>query len=96
MRKFLMAAAVSGTALFAGLGAANAQFVIETPAAGVYVGPAYNDRYYDYYEPGPRAYGYYENDRGYGTRARERYSDRQRCGRGAHWDGQQCVAGYRD
>jgi hypothetical protein len=97
MRHLLMAAAVSGTALFAGLGAANAQLAIETPAGGVYVGPAYSDRYYyDYYEPGPRAYGYYEYDRGYGTRARERYSDRQRCGRGSHWDGQQCVAGYRD
>ena len=95
MRHFLMAAAVSGTALFAGLSAANAQIAIETPAGGVYVGPTYyNDGYY--YEPyGQRAYGYYGYDRGYHNRSTERYRDRQRCGRGAHWDGQRCVAGFR-
>lgn len=97
MRQLVLAAAVSGTALFAGIGAANAQLAIETPAGGVYVGPAYNDYYYDryYYEPAPRAYGYYDYDPGYGTRAREHYQDRQRCGRNAFWDGQQCVAGRR-
>ena len=95
MRHFLMAAAVSGTALFAGLGAANAQIAIETPAGGVYVGPSHYDDGY-YYEPyGRRAYGYSGYDRGYDSRARERYSDRQRCGRNAHWDGQVCVAGRR-
>ena len=97
MRKAILAAVVSGTALIAGFGAASAQVAIETPAGGVYVGPAYNDHYYDryYYEPGPRVYGYYDYAPGYGTRARERYSDRQRCGRGSHWDGQVCVAGPR-
>jgi len=97
MRQLVLAAAVSGTALLSGFGAANAQLVIETPPAGVYVGPAYNDYYYydDDYAPGPRVYGYYDYAPGYGTRARERFSDRERCGRGAHWDGQQCVAGRR-
>jgi hypothetical protein len=96
MRQLMMAAAVSGAALLAFHGTASAQLAIETPAGGVYVGPSYYNDYY--YEPyGPRVYGYYydDYDRGYRTRARERYSDRQKCGRRAYWDGQTCLPGYR-
>jgi len=95
MRQFILAAAVSGAALFSGYGTAAAQFAIETPAGGVYVGPNY---YYDddYYRPyGPRVYGYYGYDRGYDVRRRDRYQDRQRCGSNAYWNGQVCVAGRR-
>ena len=98
MRQLMLAAAVSGAALIAGFAPANAQLAIEVPGAGVYVGPTYYDNYYDdrYYEPyGPRVYGYSRYDRGYDVRARERYSDRQRCGRNAYWDGQACIAGFR-
>jgi hypothetical protein len=96
MRQLVLAAAVSGSALFSGMGAASAQLAIETPAGGVYVGPAYHNYYYDgYYGPGPRAYGYYDYAPGYSTRARDRYQDRQRCGRNAYWNGQVCIAGRR-
>lgn len=96
MRELMLAAAVSGAAMMTALTPANAQLAIETPAGGVYVGPG--PYYYDgyYYEPyGPRVYGYTYYDRGYEVRARDRYRDRQRCGRNAYWDGQQCVAGFR-
>jgi hypothetical protein len=96
MRKLMLTAAVSGAALFAALTPASAQLAIETPAGGIYVGP--NSYYHDdyYYEPyGPRVYGYTYRDRGYDTRYRERYRDRERCGRGMYWDGQNCVAGFR-
>jgi len=94
MRELMLAAAVSGMALVAGFAPANAQLAIEVPGAGVYVGPTYQDDYY--YEPyGPRVYGYSDYDRGYRNRARERYSDREKCGRRAYWDGQVCLPGYR-
>jgi hypothetical protein len=95
MRKLMLAAAISGAAMVAALTPASAQLAIETPAGGIYVGP---NNYYDdyYYRPyGPRVYGYTYHDRGYGVRGRERYRDRQRCGRNAYWDGQTCVAGFR-
>ena len=96
MRQFILAAAVSGAALLSGYGTAAAQISIEIPG-GVYVGPNYHDDdyYYDHRPYRPRVYGYYGYDRGYDVRARERYGDRQRCGRNAYWNGQVCIAGRR-
>jgi hypothetical protein len=81
---FLGAAAVALTALS---GAASAQSI------GIYVGPAYDDSYYDYYE-GPRNRRVY----GYGppvyTDRIEVYPDRYRrggCGTYHYWDGDRCV-----
>jgi hypothetical protein len=85
MRKLLLAAAVSATALTAGYGAASAQVAIETPNGGVYIGPTY-DPYY---------YGYYDTYDGYDVRARNRYRDRDLCGRNAHWNGEVCLPGRR-
>lgn len=96
MRQLMLAAAVSGAALVAGFGAANAQVAIETPRGGVYIGPSdyyYNDYYYQPY--GPRVYGYTYYDDGYDRRSRQSWRDRQKCGRRAYWDGQTCIPGYR-
>ncbi len=93
MRQLILAAAAGSIALLTGHTAASAQVAIEVPGAGVYVGPTYYDEYYEPY--GPRVYGYYEYDRGYHARTRERHSDRQKCGRRAYWDGQTCLPGYR-
>jgi hypothetical protein len=41
MRHLFLTAAVGGTALMSGYGAAVAQVAIEVPGAGVYVGPTY-------------------------------------------------------
>jgi hypothetical protein len=90
MRHLILAAAVSGTALVAGYGAATAQVVIDTPAGGVYVGPSY-----DRYEYGPRPYGYYRDYRYYGDNYHERRADRDRCGRYSYWDGNACQPGRR-
>jgi hypothetical protein len=95
MRQLILAAA-SVPALLAGSGIAAAQVAIETPRGGVYLGPTYHYDY-GYYEPyGPPVYGYYDPYySGRSVRARERFTDRERCGYNAHWDGQQCVAGSR-
>jgi hypothetical protein len=98
MRKLMLAAAVGSAAMVAALTPAAAQLAIETPAGGIYVGPNtyYENDYYNYDDSyGPRVYGYSYRDRGYHTRYRDRASDRQRCGRNAYWDGQNCVAGFR-
>ena len=92
MRQLLLVAAVGGTALMSGYGTAFAQVAIEVPGAGVYVGPTYYDddhngrRYY-------RGYRYYDDT--YSTRARERRTDRNLCGRRGYWDGNACQPGRR-
>jgi hypothetical protein len=92
MRQALVAGAVGVAALAAAHSTAVAQVVIETPGFGFYAGPAYRDYYY-YDEP--RVYGYRYYYDGYDVKARERFNDRQRCGRRAHWNGEVCVPGRR-
>ena len=96
MRRLILAAAVGGTALMSGYGTAVAQVAIEVPGAGVYVGPTHDDD--DYYAPryyrSHRYYRYYDDD-AYRTRARERRSDRNLCGRYAYFDGNACQPGRR-
>jgi hypothetical protein len=96
MRKLLLTAAVGGTALMSGYGAAVAQVAIEVPGGGLYIGPNYHDD--DYYYHGPRhyrSYRYYRYyDDGYRWR-RQLRSDYNTCGRYAYWDGNACQPGRR-
>ena len=96
IRNLLIAAAVGGAAIISGYGTAVAQFGIQIPGAGVYVGPNY---YYDdddddsrgrrYY----RGYRYYDDDNYRGRR--QMRSDYNLCGRNGHHDGNACQPGRR-
>ena len=95
MRQLLLAAAVGGAALMSGYGTAIAQIAIEVPGAGVYVGPTYHDDD-DYYSRRDyrdyRGYRYYDDTY---RRGRQLRSDRNLCGRHAHFDGNACQPGRR-
>jgi hypothetical protein len=92
MRQWLLAAAVSGTALMSCYGTTAAQVAIEVPGAGVYIGPTYYDDDYRY-RRSDRSYRYYNYD--YRPRASQRRSDRELCGRHSYWDGSSCQPGRR-
>lgn len=93
MRNLLMAAAVGGAALISGYGTAAAQFGIQVPGAGLYIGQTYDDDDDDY-SYGPR---YYRSDRYYDDnyRGHQLRSDFSQCGRYAYWDGDACQPGRR-
>ena len=95
IRNLFLATAVGVAALMSGYGTAAAQFGIQIPGAGVYVGPNY---YYDDdnddYSRGNRYYrGYRHHDDTY--RGRQLRSDRNLCGRNAYHDGNACQLGRR-
>jgi hypothetical protein len=101
MRRLMLAAALSGSALMAGYGTAAAQVAVEIPGAGLYIGPTYHydDDYY--YDDGPtvyryrhyRHYRYYDDS--YRTRSHQRRVDRSTCPRHHYWDGNACQLGRR-
>ena len=91
MRRFMLASAITGATLLVGYGTAMAQVVIETPPAGVYVGPSYNADYYTY-DRDTRVYGYtryYRDDDDDVVVVRPGY--RNGCGTYRYWNGDRCV-----
>ena len=93
MRRLMLAAAATGAVLVATYGTANAQLVIETPPADVYVGTpyAYDSGYYTT-RRGPRVYGYtreyrHDDDDTIGTRP----NGPGGCGTYYYWNGERCV-----
>ena len=93
IRNLFVAIAVGVAALLSGYGTAVAQFGIEVPGAGVYVGQNYYDD--DNY---PRGSRYYRGDRYYNDNYRghrQLRSDFSACGRYAYFDGNACQPGRR-
>ena len=86
MRQLILLA-TAAAAIAASGGSAFAQSV----GLEVYTGPRYDSYYYDRYErrPGPRVYGYYQDDsvvveRGVVSRPSS-------CGQFRYWDGSRCA-----
>lgn len=92
MRRFMLAAALTGAALVAGYGNATAQFVIETQPADVYVATpnAYEAGYYTD-RRGPRVYGYNRAYRYDDDAIAVRPNGPGGCGTYYYWNGDRCV-----